>query len=117
TWLFFGKEATHGYGPMVLSILFYYCNWRLCFHPGPHHGEVAHCWSLSIEEQFYFVWPAAFLLLLKFRVPRRWVIGLVLLGCMTSVVLRVVLWGAEGGPARVYLRTDTRLDGILAGCL
>jgi peptidoglycan/LPS O-acetylase OafA/YrhL len=39
---------------------------------------LAHTWSLSIEEQFYLVWPLALLLLLRTRWSRTALVGVVL---------------------------------------
>ena len=47
-----------------LSLLTYTFNIYHPFHPAPHPLE--HTWSLSVEEQFYFIWPLLILL-----VPRR----------------------------------------------
>jgi peptidoglycan/LPS O-acetylase OafA/YrhL len=35
---------------------------------GIWHGYISHLWSLSVEEQFYLIWPALIL-----AAPRRWI--------------------------------------------
>ena len=81
-----------------------------------HSWYVGHFWSLAVEEHFYFLWPAAFLLLRYSRRRMAWVIGLALL---------IALWRAvdfkfqiTGVSAAVFWgRTDIQADGILWGVL
>lgn len=71
-------------------------------------------WSLSVEEHFYLLWPALFL-----GIARGWV-GLRFLGLLlaASLVWRGVRFTWLGHDAlAIYLSSDTRLDGLLYGCL
>jgi peptidoglycan/LPS O-acetylase OafA/YrhL len=112
-----GKVALRQYRPDAWCVLAYYFNWKLCF-AGAHGGMLIHCWSLAVEEQFYLVWPLLLFLLLRCGVPRRWVLALALLGVLVPPALRVALWAprVEAGH-RLYYGTDTRMDGVWAGCL
>jgi len=78
---------------------------------GAGHGPLLHTWTLSLEEQFYLVWP----LLLPFVVRRRPAL-ILSLAAGASVALRVglLLSGATG--SRVYYGPDVRADAILIGC-
>ncbi len=84
------------------------------FHVLPGSGVV---WSLSIEEQFYLVFAAVWLALVRWRHSR------VLLGSLAgaafamSIVMRFVLAGDPGSGTRIYYGTDTRMDGIALGVL
>jgi peptidoglycan/LPS O-acetylase OafA/YrhL len=95
----------------ALTALFYVANWFRA--SGDWLGSVSHTWSLSIEEQFYILWPLALIL-----AGRNWrVLGFVAgVGAAVAVALRVMLWDDGAGLDRVYFGTDTRADAILLGC-
>lgn len=69
-------------------------------------------WSLAEEEQFYLLWPALLLVVVRFRHSARWIAGLFL----ALVLYRAALFGLHS-PSRVYAGPDTRADGLVAGCL
>ena len=50
-----------------LAALFYFANWRAAFGDAPFMGFMGHAWSLSIEEQFYAVWPVLVVAALALR--------------------------------------------------
>jgi peptidoglycan/LPS O-acetylase OafA/YrhL len=100
-----------------LAVLFYYFNWRLAFDPTPPAVPLLHTWSLSVEEQFYFVWPVLLACLLAMRVRRSRVVLLVLVGIIGPGVFRFVCWtGIESFP-RLYFCTDARADALFMGSL
>src|SRR5581483_7089322 len=45
----------------------------------------AHCWSLSIEEQFYVVWPLAFYFL-----STRWRVAFLILTILSSTAFKII---------------------------
>jgi peptidoglycan/LPS O-acetylase OafA/YrhL len=74
-----------------------------------------HLWSLAIEEQWYLIWPLAFVVMLRIaRRAQRLVPVLVALG-VASAVLMAVLYRPDHDPSRVYYGTDTRASGLLLG--
>ena len=72
-----------------------------------------HFWSLSIEEQCYWVWPIAVLGLLRVARGRRLVpaMGVVLLVTSGVAVAVARVWGADAA----YWATPARLPEIVAG--
>lgn len=74
-------------------------------------------WSLSIEEQFYLFFALFWLLLLRVRNYRAWLIGLGWGLIIWSLVIRTVLHLGGASSDRIYFGTDTRLDAIVLGML
>ena len=105
----------------AIAAVTYHLNWRLIFDQqsyfdaadGP--SALEHLWSLSIEEQFYLLFPllAAFVLAKRTRVSAvRLVLGLAVLSdgpAPASCTSRA------RDPSRIYFGTDTRLSGLLLG--
>ena len=91
--------------------------WAYLANVGPLVGESAvttlgHCWSLSVEEQFYFVWPFA-VRLLDERGLARLCVGLV----VAAFVLRLALCLAGANPELAYELTPARADALALGAL
>jgi len=76
-----------------------------------------HTWSLTVEEQFYVLWPPLVLALLALRIRRRWILAMVVLGIGASTGLRLLLWDGPASINRLYYGLDTRFDALLVGCL
>jgi peptidoglycan/LPS O-acetylase OafA/YrhL len=95
----------------------YTANWAQAFRLPFPDTEIGYLWTLGIEEQFYLLWPALLIFLLKRGLGlkgTKWV----LFGLILAVVLWrnfLILHGAD--PNRTYLGTDTRFDELLVGCL
>lgn len=100
----------------ALMTFFYSANWFLAFKAYPR-GELSPTWSLSVEEQFYVVWPILLLILLRTGCSRRTIGGLVLVLMLASAAARAFLWTTTGSYDRVMFGTDTHADGLLAGVL
>ena len=85
-------------------------------------SPVQHFWSLSVEEQFYFVWPVLILLLAALaRMTRRSPVPVVLAG-LVALVAASLAWSMHAtatDPAAAYFVTPTRMwelgtGGVLA---
>jgi peptidoglycan/LPS O-acetylase OafA/YrhL len=102
---------------LVGLALAYSTNWRLAFGWDQSLDPTAITWSLSIEEQFYLVWPMLLVLCLTAGVKRRQLsIGLVVI-ILAILLHRSYLWSGGAEHSRLYYGTDTRADAPLMGCL
>ncbi len=83
-------------------------------------SPVQHFWSLSVEEQFYVVWPLALLGLVVLARVRRWprwaTVGLGL-GLLSAASLLYCLVTTAVEPAQAYFVTPSRLWELGAGAL
>ncbi len=103
----------------ALATLAYVANWRTIFEHKSYWqlfsapSPLEHTWSLSIEEQFYVVWPLLVTFILRRR-SRRAILVVSLVGVVISMATMALLFTPENS-SRAYLGTDTRMAGILAG--
>jgi peptidoglycan/LPS O-acetylase OafA/YrhL len=100
---------------LLANALTYTVNYFNAFNHHPS-TSVAHAWSLAVEEQFYLLWPLAFVILAT-RGRRALVMG-VSLAALGALAWRSLLFlGAHVDPSYVYNAFDTRLDNLAVGCL
>lgn len=71
-----------------------------------------HLWSVSLEEQFYLVWP----LLMRRRRPGM-LVGAAFAMLAVSACARTVCWFASAPKSLIWTNTLTRLDPFAAGIL
>jgi len=90
-------------------------NWIMAF--GGNVGFFDHTWSLTIEEQFYLLWPPLLVLLLTLKVRRPAILAVVTIGILAPTWLRFELWHGLPSVKRLYYGLDTRFDTLLIGCL
>lgn len=100
---------------LIAAAATYTVNYYLAF-TGQPPANLAHTWSLAVEEQFYLLWPLCCLSLAR-RGRTTLRTGLV------AAILGVVLWRVglvfvqHAPPTYLYNAFDTRADALAIGCL
>jgi peptidoglycan/LPS O-acetylase OafA/YrhL len=124
-----GPHQPPDFRTAATTAAFYVNNWWLIFHDVSYFqafgapSPLDHLWSLSVEEQFYIVWPLLMILGVRFVPERRKsstgvrvrLARVTLVLVVVSAILMAVLYKPGIDPSRVYYGTDTRALEILAG--
>jgi peptidoglycan/LPS O-acetylase OafA/YrhL len=95
----------------AIAALFYFGNFLFL-----HMGLLTHTWSLSIEEQYYLMWPIVLIFFLGSG-NRRLLPACILLAVGGIVILRAWLELEHFKAITLYTFTLARIDGILLGSL
>ncbi|TIS87127.1 MAG: acyltransferase [Mesorhizobium sp.] len=126
TLLFVSKARWEETATQIVASAFYVQNWRLAsiavsyLDADSLPSPVQHYWSLSIEEQFYIVWPILMIAVIwlsrRQNVPlRRSLVGALSLVFAGSLIASVVL--TEIDPAQAYFVSQTRIWELALGGL
>ena len=105
----------------LLSAIFCYNNWHQIFRNVSYFenagmpSPLTHCWSLSVEAQFYLVYPLLLIFFAKFPDWRKRSACTTLLLAILSMGAMWVLFDPSHDPSRVYYGTDTRVFSLLFG--
>lgn len=93
----------------AIAALFYFANFVR-----RDLGNLSHTWSLSIEEQFYMIWPLLLSVFLRFRNPRFRIRGFIVTAVIGCCILRAAL-KRFGPDLDLYALTPVRIDGLMCG--
>jgi peptidoglycan/LPS O-acetylase OafA/YrhL len=80
----------------------------------PPNVAMAHTWSLAVEEQFYLLWPWAFLF---FSRSTKTLSRFLVVTIIAVWVYRFILYRTGAPPYRIEIGFDTRADQLAIGCL
>ncbi|USS90344.1 acyltransferase family protein [Fructilactobacillus carniphilus] len=123
---FFQRNILANLWQSIVTNLAYVYNWFEILNGQSYFQKFAgsespftHLWTLSIEGQFYLIWPLIVILLLRFfRKSKRGIFWTALILSVISALLMAFLFKPGVDPSRVYYGTDTRMFSILLGaCL
>jgi peptidoglycan/LPS O-acetylase OafA/YrhL len=90
-------------------------NWLYIFFEKPEPELFFnHCWSLSVEEQFYLCWPLIVFTVKNIRVLIK-LTWLFLTGCILSRIAAVMIF--NDSDTLYNFQFMTRMDGLAIGCL
>ncbi len=97
-----------GHPVAALASVLYVGNWvRIA---GTDLGVLNHLWSLSVEEQFYVVWPLVFIALMTWLRARAFAVVLTL----AAVATFYSVW-TQGDFVRLDISTETNVFALLLG--
>ncbi len=129
TWLFFQPFRTQQVGIDALFAFLFMSNWWFAIRGTDYFATddavspVQHYWSLSIEEQFYFVWPAL-IFVIGLYVGRRAlthshrmrIVGAVM-GGIVAASFGWALYETASSPTWAYFNTFARVWELGVGAL
>ena len=98
----------------VVPAVFYFYNW-ICVNVSVAGDPIGQTWSLSIEEQFYLLWPFVLLIALRrggLQLGMRLAVG----GAVAALADRIVLFEMHAPIARIYFASDTNVLPLMVGC-
>jgi len=90
--------------------LAYLANFKMALLGGFPGPPISHLWTLSVEEQFYLLWP-----LIVLSAPRRSLLPLALSTLLIAPTSRIVLLLVTGNPTAATVITTSCLDTLGAG--
>lgn len=123
--LLFYRDALSAFREDALATILYLNNWwyialdQSYFESMGRPPLLKHLWSLAVEEQFYLIWPAVALLLVR-RGGRPLVRRLALVIALLSTAWMAYLairggYPVDADPSRAYFGTDSHSMGLLVG--
>jgi peptidoglycan/LPS O-acetylase OafA/YrhL len=115
---FYMADDLVAYCKSLIAFAGYSSNWFFLSQTGyfatpPETSPLLHTWSLAVEEQFYLVFPALLVALLRF--PRRAVWVLAAIGALSLAYAQVEI--SRGFPDWAFFGSISRFWELLAGAV
>ncbi|MAK60432.1 MAG: hypothetical protein CMK09_05595 [Ponticaulis sp.] len=105
------------FGQHLVSSVFFFQNIQLWseanyFDTSSHFKPLLHLWSLSVEEQFYVIWPILLFFALKSKLPSLVLCAIILVASLTYSIT-----ASYSDPTAAYYSTLSRSWELVAGGL
>jgi peptidoglycan/LPS O-acetylase OafA/YrhL len=102
----------------VLSALYFIANIRFSlmgsYFNSAEDNPLLHLWSLSMEEQFYFIWPIFIVIFYKFFNEKK-LLPIIISLIFISIILSAFFTNKVSLQQYAYFVLPTRMTGLLAG--
>jgi len=94
--------------PYIIWYLMYSSNFLFYFLK-TFEGQLAHTWTLAVEEQFYLLWPFIILLF-----PKKYLLSVISFFFLIGIIFRLIYY-IIGGNSFFYLLTPSCFDCFACG--
>jgi peptidoglycan/LPS O-acetylase OafA/YrhL len=118
-WIYLLPSSFIDFSKSILYSLGFSSNFYF-YYSGQQYGAESgllkpflHTWSLSVEEQYYILFPIVFLITFKYF--RKYLINILILGFVIS--LGLADWGSKNHPSFNFYVLPTRVWELLAGSI
>lgn len=117
----FARPLLAGLRATIITNVLYVYNWFEISHGQSYfdrfNGEspFTHLWTLSIEGQFYLIWPFVIWGLVKWLKQRARIASTLAGLAVLSMILMAVLYHGDASVNRVYYGSDTRAFSLFLG--
>lgn len=110
----FSEQQNYYSGNLIHFILNLH-NWYFILNENlPDYGLINHLWTVSLEIQFYFIWPFLIFIIKK----QRTMILVILIALIFLISFRVLSWIYFGNTDKNFLTQSlTRVDGLFIGSI
>ena len=123
TYIWLPITQRQDFGGDIISAALYVVNWRLADRSVDYLAEdigaspVQHYWSLSVEEQFYVIWPLL-MVVVALVAAKRWKLGAFgVLGLVTAASFAYSVQQSHSDPGTAFFVSTTRIWELGIGAL